>query len=451
MRADVRKRIRGCRETDPATLALMGKLRLGTATVIGAVIAAAACSSPYSATEPAVDPGEGGVSAEASAVPDGATSSSDAASSSLPECKAQRVVHLVGGSGGLAWFTLLWPVPDVIRKFDPTYAYDDPKHASLVVSGPARPLYARTVGGETLFEGTGSHPMVTAFVAGRNQVHSSTPVATYTQQGNLEILGVGAIAQKSLAPKIPVVSLGSLTYVAYPGGPSALIGATLGDVENLVASAAGLPDASAITPDDITVAMWSSSSTYSFHHALAQGLLFAAKAFELGLVGTVLLPALGDDPHAAFSGGTAAPYANILVHMLDSFYAELAKHPEPSCSHNGQPISLADNTVLLVSGDTPKNSYVATGWPDATPGNGNLLYVRSNGFVTPGWFGDFPADMTRMNFDPTTGMNSTAATYQASTDAALGGILYAIARGNTQIVDLALGGTYSGVLAPTAP
>ena len=36
----------------------------------------------------------------------------DAGSASGPppvECQAQRVVHLVGGNGGLAWFTLVWP------------------------------------------------------------------------------------------------------------------------------------------------------------------------------------------------------------------------------------------------------------------------------------------------------------------------------------------------------
>ena len=34
------------------------------------------------------------------------------------------MVHVVAGSGGLAWFTLAWPAPAVITGFQTTYAYD---------------------------------------------------------------------------------------------------------------------------------------------------------------------------------------------------------------------------------------------------------------------------------------------------------------------------------------
>src|SRR6202161_1388171 len=53
--------------------------------------------------------------------------------SNLPECTAQRVGELVGGNGGLAWYTLEWPVPNVIENYAPTYAYDNPTYAVAVL------------------------------------------------------------------------------------------------------------------------------------------------------------------------------------------------------------------------------------------------------------------------------------------------------------------------------
>ena len=64
----------------------------------------------------------------------------------LPECTAQRLVTLVGGNGGLAWFTQVWPVPDVIVSYESDYAFDNPANAMLVLGmAAAHPLYARLI------------------------------------------------------------------------------------------------------------------------------------------------------------------------------------------------------------------------------------------------------------------------------------------------------------------
>ena len=109
--------------------------------------------------------------------------------------------------------------------------------------------------------------------------------------------------------------------------------------------------------------------------------------------------------------------------------------------------------VLIVSGDTPKDSFNSNGWPDGTTANYNLLYVRSNGWLTPGWFGQV-SPLGKADFSPTTGQQvspSTPASSASARNGALGGVLHAISRGNAAFVNLSGVGACQGVLAPTAP
>jgi hypothetical protein len=72
--------------------------------------------------------------------------------------------------------------------------------------------------------------------------------------------------------------------------------------------------------------------------------------------------------------------------------------------------------------------------------------LRSNGFTTPGWFGDV-APNQRINFNPSTGALSTAATQAQSTTASFAGTLYAISRGNTAQVAMFITAPFAGVIA----
>src|SRR5207249_2300792 len=106
------------------------------------------------------------------------------------------------------------------------------------------------------------------------------------------------------------------------------------------------------------------------------------------VAGTIVFPALRDDPHGAFADlAHERYYADSLARILHRFYLELAAHDEPVCSHHGYALSLADNVVLVVTGDTPKNPFARAGWPDGTPGSANVVFVRANGWLVPGWFG----------------------------------------------------------------
>jgi hypothetical protein len=108
------------------------------------------------------------------------------------------------------------------------------------------------------------------------------------------------------------------------------------------------------------------------------------------------------------------------------------------------PLSLADNVVMVISGDTPNSAFSGPdGWTNGTPGNGNLVYLRSNAFVTPGWFGQM-TQSTKTSFDPT-GALSPEASSAGATAASLLGILYAITRGDAEYVNGVSALPYEGV------
>ena len=144
------------------------------------------------------------------------------------------------------------------------------------------------------------------------------------------------------------------------------------------------------------------------------------------------------------SPGHATQVADDLAHLLDSFMAELASAPEPSCAKNGQRIQLADNVVLTVSGDSPKNSF-DVGWPDGAPGLANWIYVLSNGYMQPGWFGKVRST-GKTNFNPVTGDDAPMASDQEVTSAALAAVLYAVARGDGGAVNRFYTGPYQGLV-----
>src|SRR6185436_8502354 len=97
-------------------------------------------------------------------------------------------------------------------------------------------------------------------------------------------------------------------------------------------------------------------------------------------------------------------------------------------------LTLADNLVFTVSGDTPKNPLQRMGWPDGTPNNSNWLYVMGNGYLKTGWFGGVKADGSTPGFDPTTG-NEVAGQSANTTSAAAGAAAaYAVAKGDMKRV-----------------
>lgn len=357
-----------------------------------------------------------------------------------PECTAQRTVYIVGAPGSLAWFTLVWPLPAVITGFQAGYAYDDPSLAMAVVATAEHPLYARH---GLWAEVPRAQP--SAILAGFNETHTSAPI-TMVQVGGKFVIAAGVEAQHALAAPLP--ALGFTPPTSYvPDLPLAA------DVDAAVAALRTVTTVSAATeaalrPDPVTLASWYGASPSVTNARLAERLLFTANAFRAGLIGTVLIQ-VADDPHGAFIDGIATPSADQLVGILHGFEVELAGATEPACRVDGAPVALADNVVVVVLGDTPKDSFTAFGWPDGTPGNSNWMYVRSNGYLRPGWFGSITNDVAgRIGFDPATGMLSDAATQADDAAAADRALLYAITRGDTAAVDAFAPGPYQGLVVP---
>jgi hypothetical protein len=347
-------------------------------------------------------------------------------------------------------------VPLVITGFQPLFAFDDPAKATLVPGGGAdHPLYVRRTGARYVWEGRGTHSQPSVFVAGTNQTHTSSPMTT-TIAGGADVVAAGAVLQSALGATIPLLSFrAGLIAGPAPGAPLPIV---VTGVDSAIAAlnavsplAAGVeqelkPSAAQLAACGIT------TSTPTALTTLATLLLFTANAFRRNLLSTVLMPALNDDPHGAFAAGTTEPgkRSDSLAAILDGFYTELAGHPEPKSTPGGPPLSLADNVVLVVSGDTPKQSFQSNGWPDGTPGNSNLLYVRSNGYLKPGWFGTL-APNVRTNFDPTTGVAVAGSPAPPATAAAQLGLLFAIARGNTAAVTAISSAPFAGVIASPLP
>jgi hypothetical protein len=411
-----------------------------------------ACGAPPSGEAVANDAGE---AHDVAALPVGDASTGPKASN-LPECGAQRIVHISAGNGGLAWFTQVWPVPAVIASFDPSDAYDDPAKApSAPGATPQHPLYAREIAGRVVtMTGTGTHPMPTAFVAGPNETHTLTP--NLTQVGGVDVVAVAAAVQTTaLHPAQTVIALRPpVAYVAQNGQPAPLVAEDSSAAIAALAQANVVSSATAqdLAPSDATVATWfDATNAPNDLLALAEDLAFAANAFRDNVASTILVGALRDDPHGAFDDSSVTYHADALASILHHFYAALAANDEPACSHDGHVLSLADNVVLVVTGDTPKDPFNRYGWPDGTPGASNIVYVRSNGWLTPGWFGDLAAPYSWKGFDPASGAPSVGATLAADQSAEALGLLYAITRGNAALVAVVSSAPYQAAVASSSP
>jgi hypothetical protein len=162
-------------------------------------------------------------------------------------------------------------------------------------------------------------------------------------------------------------------------------------------------------------------------HALCTGI----KAFALGLTSCLVLPAMQDDPHGAFQNMTTlAANVKTLGKILDAFIADAMALPDPSgCSGK----TLADSLVFTITGDTPKTALKASGWPDGTVNNHNLVFAWGGGWLKTGWFGGLDAKGVLTTWDPATGGAGTQTSQALGTPAAAA-VAYAVTKGDARRV-----------------
>ena len=108
---------------------------------------------------------------------------------------ANRTVHIVGGDGGFAWYSLLWPVPGTMTELltNNTVPFDGLDKATKIASGALedRTLWHRNVNGKPLWSNFGDKKLVTAMLCGTNIGHETAP----KNPGNSNTIPTGQIGR----------------------------------------------------------------------------------------------------------------------------------------------------------------------------------------------------------------------------------------------------------------
>lgn len=400
-----------------------------------------------------------------------------------------RSVHIVAGDGSFAWFHLLWPHTDIAAARDPRFSY----HAigdEISATGTDRPL---VLGPEAPWRNLGGGRQVTAMLAGTNETHSRMPFTSSTIADGSSLFAAVATLQLATQTLVPVIVVDDAPYGSAPGAPrvarvdsadgivslfdsaASRAGGALSVTEDadlfaahyraLVSlhSVAGLPAterafstgrtaaellgtnlAAALTPSPADLARYGiEAGSPDKCIEFAKGLCIAAKAFAMGLTNSVILPFFRDDPHGAFNDmGVLQTTVRSMGTSLDAFLADLGTGEDPTCAGT----SLADNVVVSIHGDTPKNPLDRSAWPDGTPGSANWCYVLGAGWLKTGWFGGIQRDGTVRGWDPATGEENDSDS-ESTAPAAAAAIAYAVAKGDERRVqDFARGTEIAGIV-----
>ncbi|MEZ4293550.1 MAG: hypothetical protein R3B70_01140 [Polyangiaceae bacterium] len=386
-----------------------------------------------------------------------------------------RSVHIVAGDGGFAWFQLLWPHIDIARSNNQGFAFhafgksvkaqDTDKDFELTPEAPWQDL--------------DKGKRITAFMAGTNQTHTPTPGSAAQLGGGTGMLAACASIQRSTPSLLPVIGVNPVNFGNAKGAPDI---ATVGDADGLVQlfnSAASreilsVPQDAAMyeayykaflgmnkaaarstmqrplrvgktaanflgqnlakdlepTADDL-MRFGINAGTPNKLSQIGRILITASKAFKKGLTQSVILPAMRDDPHGAFQNmGTLNSTVAQLGKMLDQFLKDLGEEQDPLCSTR----TIADDVVITVHGDTPKDPRNNNGWPDGTPANSNWLYAMGNGYLKTGWFGGVRANGNVDGFDPSTGNTVPGQSSDATSASAGAAVAFAVAKGDMKRV-----------------
>jgi hypothetical protein len=386
-------------------------------------------------------------------------------------------VHIRGVNGGLAWFQLLWPHNDiaVARDTNATFPFHLPG-AHRVIQGTGGKL---TVATDTPFATLPPALQMTAFTAGSNEAHTNKPRTVARALNGNSMFAIAAVLQHDNPGVVPVITVDDSEYGSAPGAPSAAVVPTGADIVGLFNSAAsraggllatsshsdlyraqyatlaGLNRAAERSTTKLAYATGRSAARFLGTNLAAQlqilpadearygidaamrpeiaeigrTLIVTAKAFELGLTSSVVLPGLRDDPHQAFLDPTALRVSTTgLKQVLDGFMADLASKTDAITG-----AKLSDEIVMTIDGDTPKTPLDQNNWLDDTPQNSNLIYVYGGGKLKTGWFGNCTAAGQLTGFDPATGQSKT---YDGDLQAkaVCAAVAYAIARGDQRAV-----------------
>jgi hypothetical protein len=385
------------------------------------------------------------------------------------ENAATRSIHVEAGNGGASWFTLLWPQTDIADANDPNLSYQHPGQ-TMNVAGTDMPL---RIGPDTPWASLAPAQQITGFVCGQSQAHTNPVQTTLSNLNNNSIFAVATAMQASNPSVVPVIALNGLPLGTAPG---AAVSTDVNNAANIVGlfnsaasraggllaksqdatayavqyaafaqlnrasarstqktsygtaiGAAGLLGTNLAAQLQITSADETrygvSGSTPNNVKAIADTFIVAVKAFKMGLTNCILMPAMNDDPHGAFADGRVNTIPAMLKTIFDAFMTDM-KNTTDSVTNK----VLADDFVMTIGGDTPKDSVSHAGgnWGDGTPQGSNIMWVYSAGHLKSGWFGGISRTGAVTGFDAA----ANPTTYNAANTAkfALASVAYAIAK-----------------------
>ncbi len=405
-----------------------------------------------------------------------------AAATELPAC---RSVHILAGNGGFAWFQLLFPHHEVAMSGNATFAYHKPGEATLM-AGTAKPY---VIGPDTPWATLPADKQVTAFMGGRNNTHNQDSNGGDVLNGN-KIYAIATALQSANSSVIRAVTFTNNVQTAFGTAPGSATPANVGNAGafvglfNSAASRAGgmlakQPDADLYKAHYDALAGLNAASnrstTKSSYNtakgaaqflgrnlaaqlqinqgdrdrygltggtrgnvaAMGEALIVAVKAFRMGLTNCIAIPAMNDDPHGAFDGGDVNTVPAQMKLVLDGFMADLKATRDDVTGR-----SLDLDTVISISGDTPKDTFSRPGWGDGSNRNSNWIYTYSAGHLKSGWFGGAKAGSGTMEGYNAQG-NNTAGTYDPDATArfANASIAYAIAKRDERAISQFANGT----------
>lgn len=358
---------------------------------------------------------------------------SDTGGSALAEEAAKRprkLLCITDGEGGLAWYTQLWPWPDIADSTSPIISYFDPGNKTPgVTDRPSR------VNDYTPFKALGARKQVSLMMSGVNETHTDTPMGALTLGNERSLLAAVASIQSVNSALVPVIGISPYVYGAAPGAPGVTTVGSADDMVELFNSAAsqyalavegdaalyeamykahagllkaadrptvrrhldvgraaagflGKNFASMLQPTQDDLARYELGTGVDPELSnLGRALIIGAKAFKMGLTQMVLCPGLRGDPHGAFDNMTILEdTVRRLGLMFDRFMEDLDEVDTVTGSRH------ADEVVLVIHGDTPKTPRDRNGWDDGTENGSNWVYVMGNGRLRTGSFGVYAAE-----------------------------------------------------------
>jgi hypothetical protein len=181
---------------------------------------------------------------------------------------------------------------------------------------------------------------------------------------------------------------------------------------------------------------------------IGRALITGMKAMALGLTRQLFLPGFNDDPHGLFGDNRADARAAALGRIFSGYFKQADNTVD---SKSGRKMS--DKLTLTIYGDLYKNPFERTAWPDACPGNTNIMYaIGGQNLLKSGWFGGFPTGTTPQTFNPVTGATvamgtAGAVSGQEAFQRAMAAVLFAVSGGDERrVADYAGAQDYTGLV-----